>query len=226
MVEKKISIPVGDGEHVAGLLSLPEEYGKSIRDGVIIAHGAGNDMHNPLLRHVAGGMAEAGYVVLRFNFPYRDQGKKSPDSQNVLVATWRSVFRFLSEQSGYDVDRIIAAGKSMGGRVASQMAARGELPAARLIYFGYPLHAPGKKDALRDAHLYAIKTPMLFFAGTRDTLCDLEELKHVLCKLDASWDLEVIEGGDHSFHLPRSYETSEQEIYDRILNKSLEWLSH
>ena len=124
------------------------------------------------------------------------------------------------------MDRIIAAGKSLGGRVASQMAARGDLPAARLIFFGYPLHAPGKKDVLRDAHLYEIKMPMLFFAGTRDTLCDLTELKHVLCKLEASWDLEVIEGGNHSFDLPKSYETSEQDVYDRILNKSLEWLSY
>ena len=115
-------------------------------------------------------------------------------------------------------------GKSMGGRIASQMAAENELPVERLIFLGYPLHAPGKKDRLRDGHLYEISIPMLFFAGTRDQLCDLQLLRQVLSKVNAPWDMEVIEGGDHSFHVPKSYAIDATEIYDQILCRTIEWL--
>jgi uncharacterized protein len=105
------------------------------------------------------------------------------------------------------------------------MAAERKLPVERLIFLGYPLHAPGKKDKVRDGHLYEIPIPMLFFAGTRDPLCDLELLRHVLSKLSAPWELKVIEGGDHSFHVPKSYATDPTEIYEQIVRKTVEWLS-
>ena len=112
----------------------------------------------------------------------------------------------------------------MGGRVASQMAADGLLPVDRLIFLGYPLHPAGDKEKLRDSHLYRIQAPMLFFAGTRDPLCALEKLKDVLHQLKASWQLFVIEGGDHSFHVPKSFHKTEEEIFSQIAQKSLEWL--
>jgi len=112
----------------------------------------------------------------------------------------------------------------MGGRVASQMVADGLLPASRLIFLGYPLHGLGKTDKLRDAHLYRIKIPMLFFVGTRDRLCDLAQLEGVLGKLEAPWNLETIEGGDHSFRLPKSALTTQQEVFEKILKNTLEWL--
>jgi predicted alpha/beta-hydrolase family hydrolase len=112
----------------------------------------------------------------------------------------------------------------MGGRVASQMAAEGILPASGLIFLGYPLHPPGRKEKRRDAHLYEIKMPMLFFAGTRDPLCDLQGLETVLDRLNSPWDLEIIAGGDHSFRLRKSAEVPQQSVYDRILKKTTEWL--
>jgi predicted alpha/beta-hydrolase family hydrolase len=193
--------------------------------GVVLAHGAGNDMNHPLIVSLADGLAEGGFAALRFNFPYREKGRKAPDSQSRLVSTWQSVFAFFRSQCGLTMARIAAAGKSMGGRVASQMAADGFLPADRLIFLGYPLHAPGRKDRLRDAHLYRIRVPMLFFAGTRDSLCDLGLLKGVLQRLDAPWDLEVIEGGNHSFELPKSARTEPAELNARILRRTLSWLS-
>ena len=113
----------------------------------------------------------------------------------------------------------------MGGRIASQMVADGRLPVEQLIFLGYPLHAPGKKERLRDQHLYRIKIPMRFFAGTRDQLCDLELLRGVLSRLTVPWDLEVIEGGDHSFNVPKSLHINPHEIYGRILDKFLVWLA-
>ncbi len=107
----------------------------------------------------------------------------------------------------------------------SQMVAEGQLEAGRLIFLGYPLHPPGRKERLRDRHLSAIRIPMHFFAGTRDPLCDLELLRKVLSHLDAPWQLEVIEGADHSFKVPKAAGISPDEIYQRITEKILQQLA-
>jgi predicted alpha/beta-hydrolase family hydrolase len=226
MTVRKVTISIGENKTISGVLSLPDYSVNGPSTFVVIAHGAANDMENPLIVYLADGLVGEGFATLRFNFSYRERGHKTPDSQKKLVHTWGCVFRFLMEESGLKPDRFIAAGKSMGGRVASQMVAEGSLPADRLVFLGYPLHPPGEKGQLRDTHLYEISVPMLFFAGTRDSFCDLAQLKGVLGKLDASWDLEVIEGGDHSFHLPKSAETEETEVYERILNRMVNWLHH
>ena len=219
-----VSIPVAKGEEVSGILKIPDKFEPSKTVGIILAHGAGNDMYNPLIAAAAGGLCLEGFLTLRFNFLYKEQGRKSPDSQKKLVNTWNSVFHYLKGHPEFAVDNVVAAGKSMGGRVASQMAAAGELPVQGLIFLGYPLHAPGKKDKLRDSHLYDIKAPQLFFAGTRDSLCDLELLKKVLARIKVARELEVIDGGDHSFKMPKSAETSPQQVYDRIINRMALWL--
>ena len=224
MITCNLSIPVGDTESVSGILSVPDNFDLYKTIGVIFAHGAANDMYNPLIRFVARGMYQAGYLTLRFNFLYMEKGKKSPDSQAKLVQTWQSVFHFLSNHPKFSPQTIVACGKSMGGRVASQMVAEGQLPVNSLIFLGYPLHAPGKKDQLRDAHLYQIPIPMLFFAGTRDTLCDLDRLKTVLNRLTAPWDLEVVEGGDHSFRVPKTHPISQDDTHAQILQVATSWL--
>jgi uncharacterized protein len=216
---EKVVIPVGDGKEVSGVLSIPDGH---VKKGVIVAHGAGNDMNQPMLVFLAEGLGQAGYLTLRFNFLYKEQGKNAPDSPEKLYQAWEGAYRFVRN---HHANCIIAAGKSMGGRIASQMVADGRLPVEQLIFLGYPLHAPGKKDRLRDQHLYRINIPMRFFAGTRDQLCDLELLRGVLSRVTVPWDLEVIEGGDHSFNVPKSIRIDPDEICGRILNKSLEWLS-
>lgn len=205
---------------VSGIVAIPDR----IKDGtgILIAHGAGNDMENPLIAHLADGLSDAGYLTLRFNFPYKEKGKKGPDPYKVLVRTWQAVCRFARER--YGLSTIVAAGKSMGGRVASQAAADGSIQADRLIFFGYPLHPPGKKDKLRDAHLYDLKIPMLFFAGTRDPLCDLVLLEQVLEKVTAPRSLEIIDGGDHSFNTPKSMNLARRDVYDRMLNATAAWM--
>jgi len=225
MIGKKISIAVGEKGAVSGEVFLPEGHQGGNGTGVILAHGAGNDMAHPLLVLLSQGLVEAGCVTMRFNFLYREKGRRAPDAQKTLVLTWLSAFQFLKEHPTYGTERIIAAGKSMGGRVASQMVAEGLLPASGLIFLGYPLHGPGRKEKLRDAHLYGIRIPMLFFAGTRDRLCELTQLERVLGRLEAPWHLETIAGGDHSFRLPKSAETTQQAVFDQILNKTIEWLS-
>jgi hypothetical protein len=221
---KSLSIPVGERGSTSAVLLTPSGEKKDV--AVIIAHGAGNDLYNPLLSAFAEGLSRGGYPALRFNFLYREQGRKMPDKEEILVETWQAAFRFMKESSGLQKMRVVAAGKSLGGRIASQAAAEGVLPVAGLIFLGYPLHPSTDKEKMRDSHLYRIGIPMLFFAGTRDLLCDLDRLKRVLGRLRADWDLMVIEGGDHSFHVPRSTGIDDEEIYKRIVEKTLEWLGH
>jgi hypothetical protein len=194
------------------------------RTGVIAAHGAGNDMENPLLIAFSDGLAKAGYPALRFNFPYKEKGLKAPDRPEKLEDTWVAVCRYFREDSSADVTRIIAAGKSMGGRIASQMAAEKKLPVEGLIFLGYPLHPAGDPSRIRDAHLYRVEVPMLFFAGTRDRLCDLGRLQAVLNKLPAPWKLDIIEGGDHSFNLPKAMGIAESDVFAHIVKTTMKWL--
>jgi hypothetical protein len=223
MKDELVVIPVSKSQKVSGILSIPDAG--PMETGIIIAHGAGNDMSHPLLASLAAGLANAGYLALRFNFLYREMGKKGPDNQDLLYIAWQGAFRFFSEHPQYRPKHILAAGKSMGGRIASQLAAEGMLAVESLVFLGYPLHSPGKRERLQDSHLYKIVTPMLFFAGTRDQLCDLQVLRQVLSKLVAPWALEVIEGGDHSFHVPRSYLMDPSEIYEMIATKTVKWLT-
>lgn len=224
MESQRVSIPVGKEESISGVISVPTGYKVGEGTGIILAHGAGNDMEHPLIVSLSKGLTQAGYLALRFNFPYREKRKKAPDSQAKLELTWLFVYDFLKKHPKYAPGHIVAAGKSMGGRVASQMVADGKLPASSLILYGYPLHPAGRKEKLRDAQLHHIKIPMLFFCGTRDSLCDLEKLQGVLKKLDSPWALEIIEGGDHSFRLPKSAAKSEQDVYSHMVQKTVDWL--
>jgi hypothetical protein len=221
MEQKRLTIRIGK-ESVSAVLHLPAKMRSNI--GVITAHGAGNDMENPLLVDFAKGIAAAGWPAFRFNFPYREKGLKAPDSQTILEKAWAAAFEAFQNNPNVRVNHVIAAGKSMGGRVASQMVAEGKLHAEGLIFLGYPLHPAGDKTKIRDSHLYDIKVPMLFFAGTKDTLCDLAILQSVLERLSASWRLEVIEGGDHSFKVPVSVGVGESEIHGGIVQAAVRWI--
>lgn len=224
MDRRSLSVCVEKGEAVSAVLTLPPGKGRERGTGVIVAHGAGNDMEHPLLISFADGLAEAGYPTLRFNFPYKEKGRKLPDPPGKLADTWAAASRVFREESGVAADRVVAAGKSMGGRIASQMAAAGALPVEGLIFLGYPLHPEGDPSRLRDAHLYRVGVPMLFFAGTRDRLCDLATLRGVLGKIPAPWTLELIEGGDHSFALPKAMGVPQADVIARIVNTSIRWL--
>ena len=223
MKSEKIRIKVGD-EVVSGVVSAPDSLNANSKTGLIFAHGAGNDMNHPLLVSVSQGLAEQGFITLRFNFPYKEKGMKRADPQGKLIQTWLCAYDFLKSGDAYKIHKIIAVGKSMGGRVASQMVAQELMDVDGLIFLGYPLHAPGKKDTLKDAHLYHIKVPVLFFAGSRDSLCDLSRLNGVLDKLVCQWDLDIIDGGDHSFKLLKSDPRTQKDVQVQVLSKCLDWL--
>jgi len=168
---------------------------------LVLAHGAGAGHDHPWMTRVARGLADRGVRVVTFNFPYTETGRRMPDRGPVLEEAFASVWR---ESAAGSTERLFAGGKSMGGRIASQVAARGgfDPSPAGLVFFGYPLHPPGKPDTRRDRHLPDIDIPMLFVHGSRDPFGTPEEMRDLVGRLPGS-SLELVDGGDHSLVAPK-----------------------
>jgi predicted alpha/beta-hydrolase family hydrolase len=162
---------------------------------LILGHGAGGDLNDPLLAAVAKGLAARDIAVVRFNFPYRDAGRRAPGAQAQSEACYRDVASAKREPGV----PLFCGGKSYGGRIASHIAAEG-FEVDGLLFFSYPLHPPGKPERLRDAHLKQIRAPMLFVQGTRDPFARPDLLASTIEQLDNA-ELVPIEGGDHSLRV-------------------------
>jgi len=178
-------------------------------DRIVLAHGAGADMLEPMLAAVAGGLAARGIRVARFEFPYmalrRSDGvRRGPDREPVLLATWRSAIAALGDPS-----TLVIGGKSMGGRMASRVA--DEIGVRGLVCFGYPFHPPGKPEQLRTAHLAALRTPALVVQGTRDPFGTPEEV--VGYPLSPAIRVHWIDDGDHSLVPRKASGRTQQETW-------------
>lgn len=223
-----VPLTLADGSTVSLSVVLPASGSDPQAPVVVLAHGAGNDMHTPFLCHVQTGLAARGFPAVRFNFPYAEQGRRAPDRAPVLEACYRDVVTALHADPRLAGRRLVVGGKSMGGRMASHLVAAG-LDAAGLLFLGYPLHPAGRPENRRDAHLARIRVPMLFLTGTRDALARLDLLQETVERLrrddGAHIDLHEIEGGDHSFAVPRSRGRSATEIWDEIVEVSAAWLA-
>lgn len=165
---------------------------------LVVAPGAGAPMDAPFLAGFTRAMNDQGVATLRFNFPYKEQGRRSPDPEPVLREAWVSAFEEARSRAGSGA--VLAGGKSLGGRIASMVVADG-MPAAGLVFLGYPLHPPGKPERIRDEHLYRIEVPMLFIQGTADPFARHDRFEGVLARLGELAEYHPIEGGDHSFRV-------------------------
>jgi len=168
---------------------------------LVVAHGAGAGMDHPFLVGFCRALADEGVSTLRFNFPYAEAGRRSPDPQPVAVASVRAAIE--TARGRAPEHRVFAGGKSFGARMASIAAAEG-VPVEGLVFLGYPLHPPGKPDRVRDEHLYTLEIPMLFVQGTADPFATPAVLGPVLDKLGDGAVLVSIEGGGHSFDVRRA----------------------
>lgn len=219
-----LTIPFDQPTELSACWHLPDITPPTGLTALILAHGAGGDMNSEFVVTTANGLSAAGIAVLRFNFPYRETGRKAPDTPKRLEAAWQAAIQHGLRALPTAPKRVILAGKSMGGRLAAHLLAQGQLQADGLILYGYPLHAPGKTDKLRTAPLLGLQLPTLLISGSRDRLCDLDLLRNTLAGAQCSWQLDVIEGGDHSFKVPKAMHRSLDDIHAWIIQRSLDWL--
>ncbi|NOQ36285.1 MAG: hypothetical protein GQ569_10370 [Methylococcaceae bacterium] len=220
IITEKYSISVPEKGEVSAISLIPENYHAAL----IIAHGAGKDMSSDFICRLHEGIAEKGILTVKFNFPYTEQGRKVPDRAKVLESTWNAVIDTVLEKTALNRNQLFISGKSMGGRYASMIAAQPQ-ELGGVILYGYPLHAPAKADKPRFEHLQNVPAPMLFFQGTRDSLCKLEILKPLLKNLNPVPHLHIIEGGDHSFKVLKRLKRSEDEVFEELITTSVQWIN-
>ena len=197
---------------ISAVIHKPAEYTYCI----IIANGAGANMHSAFISNYHRRLAEENYMTVKFNFHYQEIGKKIPDSNQKCQDTYLGLISYLVAKENLNIENIIPGGKSMGGRIATQIASR--IKSQKLIIFGYPLHPPGKPDKLRDAHLYDLTQKVLIFQGERDVFGNKEELAPVAAKMKNCL-VKFIPGGDHSLKAPKKSGYGTQDVEGMIIRE-------
>ncbi|WP_448035221.1 alpha/beta hydrolase family protein [Bradyrhizobium liaoningense] len=204
---------------VSAILTQPEQA----RACYVLAHGAGADMRHSFMEKVAEGLASRGIATFRFNFPYMEKKQGRPDQPAVAHAAIRAAVEEAARLCpGL---KLVAGGKSFGGRMTSQAQSKAPLPDVRgLAFLGFPLHADKKPSSERAEHLAGIAIPMLFLQGTRDGLADLGHLRPVIERLGAKATLHEVEGGDHSFAVLKKSGRSNDEALTEVLDTLSAWI--
>ena len=221
---RQISVEVLPNRSVTALHYPAAAHGRA---GVtlILGPGAGAGQTSAFIVEFATGLAARGIDAVTFNFLYGEQGRRIPDPNDRLEACYRAVIAAVRQQMMSSGDRLAVGGKSMGGRIASQVAAAGIGDLAGLVFLGYPLHPPGKPEQLRDEHLKDIHAPMLFVQGTRDVFGSPDELRAVIKRLLLPATMHPIEGGDHSFKVTKGTGLRQDLVYESIMDEIVGWLS-
>lgn len=223
METETLTVKINERESVSALL-YPASKRNRAGVTVLLGHGAGANQLSGFMRMVAGGLAARGFDAMTFNFLYTEQKRSFPDPKARLESCYQAVIDAALKHRKLKGNRLVIGGKSMGGRIASQVAAANPDGIAGLIFLGYPLHPPGKPDKLRADHLPAIKAPMLFCQGERDAFGTEKEISALIKKLRLPATLYPIEGGDHSFKVPKSAGVPQQEVYEKVMDKVAEWM--
>ena len=225
---ESLTVDVNDKEAVTALL-YPAV--KKDRAGltIILGHGAGANQTSGFMRTFAKGLASRGFDVMTFNFVYMEQGRSVPDQKHKLEGCFLAVIAAALKHKKLKNNRLILGGKSMGGRIASQVMAGEERESiaedvAGLVFLGYPLHPPGQSTKLRVEHLEHIKKPMLFVQGTRDALGSPDEIKPHIKSLRPAPKIYSIEGGDHSFKAPKKFGKPPDQIFEAAMDEIDSWV--
>lgn len=218
MMEESLSIEVSGGQTVTAVLTLPD--GPLGEFMFIYAPGAGSNVNDGFGSHLSHTLGGKGISSVRFQFPYMEARRRRPDSRPALEETWRRVIEEFRAQGL----KLIIGGRSMGGRIASQVVAQG-VEAEALALFAYPLHPPGKPSQWRDEHLPDINVPTLFCSGTRDTFATPEELETVAARIpDAT--VHILDGADHGFSVLKSSNRTRQDVWDEATGALLRLIDH
>jgi hypothetical protein len=192
MPTSSLEIRWAPGRRVGATFRVPPEVSGH---AVLLAHGAGAGRRHAFMERLARRLASAGHPTLTFDYPFVAEGRRAPDRRATLLACHRAAAGWLGGRAG----RIVLAGKSMGGRMASHLAAEHPDPAySALLCFGYPLLPPGTAEPRPTGHLWGIELPALFVSGSRDRLAPLPLLEQLVGSLPGA-ALAVVEGADHGF---------------------------
>jgi uncharacterized protein len=199
-------------------------YGTAQRDRpvLILAHGAGAGQQSRFMTLFAEALDSRGVGVITFDFPYIQQGRRVPDRPAVLEGAWRAVLRHAADAHLVAPGRFVIGGKSMGGRIASQVLAQPSesgVGAAGLVLLGYPLHPPGRPRELRVAHLPSLAVPALVVQGERDAFGSADEVREAFAVSRGTVEVLAIPGADHSFKVPRGGDPQavvDEQIRDRV----------
>lgn len=183
---------------------------------VLMAHGAGTDQHHRMVVGIAEALARRAVRVVTFNYPYTEAGKRRPDRTEVLLACHRTVADRVRSEFG---SALVLAGRSMGGRMATMLAADG-YPCRALVCYAYPLHPAGKPEKLRIDHLDDVTVPMLFFQGSRDALSRADLFDQHVRSLPSATVVDM-DGADHSF---RGKGWTEPDTYEFLAAHTAEWI--
>jgi uncharacterized protein len=222
----RLRIEITPTDHVTAI-AYPAPPRKRAGICLLLAHGAGGSQASPFMVAFASGLAARGIDAVTFNFVYSEQGRKLPDRTEKLEACYRQAMAAARDgRLGKIIarDRLAIGGKSMGGRIASQVAAADAEGLLGLVLLGYPLHPPGRPEKPRTAHLAAIRIPVLIAQGARDAFGTPAELRPVLRKLKAPTELHVVDAGDHSFKVPKRAGVPQEQVYARVLDEIARWL--
>src|SRR6476659_3957174 len=227
---ESLTVTVSEQASVTALL-YPAPKKTRVGTTLILGHGAGAGQLHPFMRLFATGIAERGIDALTFNFAYMEQGRSVPDPKAKLESCYLAVIEAASGNKKLKGNRVVIGGKSMGGRIASQVAAELATAADRkeahnisaLVFLGYPLHPPGRPDKLRDAHLPQITAPMLFVQGSRDAFGSPDELRATIKKHHLPATLHIVEGGDHSLKVPKALGIPQESVYASTMDAIAEW---
>jgi predicted alpha/beta-hydrolase family hydrolase len=223
----ELAISVDGGKTVSGLVyEADRSEGAALQAGpaaLILAHGAGAGQQSSFMTSFARAIAALGVDVVTFNFPYTEQKRRLPDRRPVLESCYQSAIEAVRQAVPSAHDALFIGGKSMGGRIATQVAAADvNVPVTGLVLLGYPLHPPGKPAERRDAHLPAVGRPVLFVQGSRDAFGTPEELAPVVARMSPPGVLHVVEGGDHSFKV--STRAEQANVFEEVQRSIVKWI--
>jgi uncharacterized protein len=218
-----LNVPLGTSAAVTALVYRSAGNGDAA--ALILAHGAGAGQNSPFMVAFAQALSTLGLDIVTFDFPYIEQHRKIPDRHPVLEDCYRSVIEVARHELATGRDRLFIGGKSMGGRIATHVAAADpDQPIAGLVLLGYPLHPPGRPEQRRDAHLIEIRRPMLIVQGTRDAFGTPAELESAVGQLSPSVTLHVVEGGDHSFKVSKSHPGGQAAVHADVQGTIAAWV--
>jgi uncharacterized protein len=213
----ELAVRLGTGAATSALVYPGDDAAATL----VLAHGAGAGQRSAFMVAFAAALSSLGLDVVTFNFPYTEQRRRIPDRAPVLEACYRDVIAAVRGELGSARRVLCIGGKSMGGRIATQVAAAdASLPVAGLVLLGYPLHPPGRPLERRDKHLPSIGRPMLFVQGTRDAFGTPDELTQILQTLEPAPTLQVVPQGDHSFKLSRK-DPAAQAAIETVIQRSI-----